>query len=99
MTRLIVVLALLSGCSVVLQSKPSRASATCSTTPAFWIADSVGAAAGAAAIATGLAMGPSDGANAIAGAGVIAGIVYLASAHNGYKWARGCREAPAVAAR
>lgn len=99
MIRLLAVLVLASGCSVALQAKP-RAAAKCSTTPAFWIADSVGVAAGAAAITTGLAMDSGDTANAVAGVGVIAGIVYLASAHNGYRWSRECSSGPtSVASR
>ena len=110
MVRFLVALALVStGCSVVLQKKPSSsggvASTTeCSTTNAYWIADTViaGLAAGAAISATPALDGNPDAKNITIGVGILTAIVYFASAHNGYKWRRECavnRESMPVAAR
>ena len=95
MSKFLVVLALASGCSIALQSKPK--SASCSTTPVFWIADSVGVAASVAALAVGLIVPRYTEAAAPA---AITSVAYLASAHNGYKWAGQCRaRTESIAAR
>jgi hypothetical protein len=92
MIRSLVVLALVSGCSVALQAKPQKTAAKCSTTNAYWIADLVGVAAGLAAVAVAeVTSNESDAPNAIAGVGLVGGVVFAASASNGYKWARECR--------
>lgn len=87
MSKVLLVLAL-SGCSVALQSRPTAASSDCSTSHAYWIADAVGAVAGAAAVGVGLAT-EQDG-YLIAGTAAVASVIYLASAHNGYKWRARC---------
>ncbi len=89
MTKILAVLALASGCSIALQSKPKTAGADCSTSHAYWIADAVGVAAGVAAIAAGLYVGGQAG-NVISGPGALGSVLYLASAHNGYKWRAQC---------
>jgi uncharacterized membrane protein YebE (DUF533 family) len=93
----VAVLALVSGCSVALQKKPSSgkvATSECSATSAYWIADTVGAVAGAGTALAGFAFGGdsehTDRNYTIGGVAALASIVYLASAHNGYKWAHQC---------
>jgi hypothetical protein len=106
MSRFLVVLALVSGCSVALQKKPPAsqvATSECSTTPAFWIADTVGVIASAVAIGAAISM-RDDGAempNLIGAAGAFAGVGYVASAVSGRRWARECRagESAPVAVR
>lgn len=85
MRSLALVLAL-SGCSVALQSKPGAKSG-CHTSHAYWIADAVVAAAGTAALAYAIA---TPGEDVIAAPGALVGVLFLASAHNGYKWRREC---------
>jgi hypothetical protein len=88
-------LALVSGCSVALQKKPASnkvATSECSTTSAYWIADYTGVAAGAGGLALAVTGQDSDAKMAIGYSAALAGLVYLASAMNGQKWARQCRE-------
>lgn len=86
---------------MALQSKPKVgrvATSECSTSSAYWIADTVGVAAGVAALAYSIAKsGDSDTTNTIGGVGAFGGVLYLASAGNGYKWARQCRESQEIA--
>lgn len=97
MLRIVALLALVSGCSIALQSKPSTgrvAASECSTSSAYWIADAVGVAAAVAAMTYSAATSDrgSDRANIIGGAGAVGGILYAASAGNGYRWAHECRD-------
>lgn len=94
--RLLVLAVLLSGCSIALQSKPAkgvaRSTSGCSTTHAYWIADAVGVVASAAAVAYALSkQGDAPSADGAAGAaGGVVGVLYLASAGNGYRWRSQC---------
>ena len=81
---------MVSGCSVALQSKPKNGGHDCSTSHAYWIADAVGAIAGAAALTYAIANRGGDGDRAVGGVGGVIGVLYLASAHNGFKWRRQC---------
>ncbi|MGE0402705.1 MAG: hypothetical protein AB7T06_38735 [Kofleriaceae bacterium] len=95
MTRIALVLALVSGCSVALQSKPSKragvAASECTTSSGLWIADAVGVAASVAAISYGRITDNEDQGNLISGVGAITGLLYTASMGNGIRWTNECR--------
>jgi hypothetical protein len=109
MSRLLVVLALVSGCSVALQAKPPKtgsvAASGCTTSSTYWIADGVGVGVGAAAAigGTALALANRDGNEEvgwmIAGAGAMTAVLYYASADSGRDWARECAASSSVASR
>lgn len=92
MIKALAVVLVMSGCSVALQSKPSKgvaSSNSCSTSHAYWVADALGVVAGVAAIAYGVSRN-DDAGNLSAGVGAVGGVLYLASAGNGIKWRRQC---------
>jgi hypothetical protein len=90
MAKVLVLVAFLSGCSVALQAKPNKtATRDCHTTHAYWVADAVLATASVAALSYAIA-NYGDDKLATLGAGGVTGIVFLASAHNGYKWRGEC---------
>lgn len=90
MIKALAVVLVMSGCSVALQSKPTKVSGGgCSTSHAYWIADAIGVVAGVAAIAYGAAT-RTDAGNIAAGTGAIGGVLYLSSAGNGHAWRKQC---------
>lgn len=103
---LVVAVSLMSGCSVALQREPSTRVATtneCSTTSAYWIADTTGAVAGATVAAVWASKGLDSDMNLfIAAAGASYALIYALSASDGHKWANQCRasqEAAPIASR
>lgn len=90
MLKGIAVVLALSGCSIALQSKPAKggASKECHTTHVYWVADAVLAAASVAAMGYAIADGRDR--VAAAGAGGVVGVLFMASAHNGYRWRGEC---------
>ncbi|RPH64964.1 MAG: hypothetical protein EHM89_00040 [Acidobacteria bacterium] len=92
--RIILIVVLLSACSIAFQSRPPATagrSASCWSHRVFAIADLVGVAASVAAITTGLVLN-DDRSAAIAGPAALTVIAYTASADNGWKWGNRCRE-------
>lgn len=90
MSRFLVVLALVSGCSVALQKKPKQAE--CSTTSAYWIADlAIAAAVAVSSVAYAeLGSDESDIPNTVGGVGLFTGLAFGISADSGHRWAREC---------
>jgi hypothetical protein len=82
------------GCSVAFMDKPRTAQSdrgSCSKATAYL--DSVGVGAAIATSATALIAldRDSDTQNVVVGTALMAGIFYLASADNGFTWAKECR--------
>lgn len=98
MARFLVLLALVSGCSVTLQARPQRAggvvSAGCTTGSGYWIADAAISGVALATGAAGFVVAETDGnktaGQVMAGVGILSGLIYYASMDNGRKWAREC---------
>lgn len=97
MIKMLAVAVLVAGCSVSLQKKPSAgkvSSADCSTTSAYWIADTAlagaGIATGAAVTAYSIAEDGSDMMRLAAGVGLVSSMIYLASAERGRAWSAEC---------
>jgi hypothetical protein len=90
MRNLLLVLVLVSGCSLTFQSRPTADRVTsCSTTSAYWIADSVGVVASVATLVASFFVKDSQAEYAAPAA--VTSVIYLASTGNGYRWARDCR--------
>lgn len=93
------------GCSIAFQSKPvkgqTRAQSGCSTSHVPWVVDAVTVAASAAAVTYAVIRRGEPEANLVGGVGAMGGILYLASAGNGYRWRSQCAasETAAVAIR
>jgi hypothetical protein len=81
----------LSGCSIALQSKPSKGRSECTSSPMLAVVDTVAMVAAVGAVAAGVVIG-GDAGNVTSGVGAMAGIGYLASADNGFTWAGQCRD-------
>jgi hypothetical protein len=96
--RLLVLVTLLSGCSIALQSKPTngvaRAQSGCSTSSVYWIADAslaaLSAIGGTVAYVSTSDTENSDLGVTAAGFAALASVVYLASAGNGHRWRSQC---------
>jgi hypothetical protein len=96
MKRILILAALTSGCSLSVMRKPQTGNVTdtsCTRSRLPAIVDTVIVAA--AAVTAGVAMATIDGDSqtreAIAGPAVLGGVLFTASAGNGYRWARECR--------
>lgn len=92
MQKLALSLILTTGCSVAFQSKPTTTAANdCSASPGTAVVDTIGAVALGVGAGVGIARGGDEG-NAIAGVALVVGVLYAASAGNGYRWAEQCRQ-------
>ena len=97
--RTIAMLLLTASCSVFLQSKPKEGRGQCSESAMLAVVDTVLLVGAASEVVVGTAIGGESG-RLIAGPNGVVGILFLASADNGFKWATACRrlnEAPAGA--
>jgi hypothetical protein len=91
MRRILMLAILASGCSIALQSKPSKGRNECSSSPMLAVVDTVVMVAAVGAGVAGVVIGGDTG-NVTTGVSLMTGIGYLASADNGFTWAGKCRE-------
>ena len=103
MLKVVALVAVLSGCSLTLQSKPKagqmRAQSGCSTSSGFWVADMVLSAASAGALVY-LASRRGEPEGVAAGPAALSAIVFYASGDNGRRWRNQCAaDAAPVTAR
>jgi hypothetical protein len=91
--RILLTLALVSGCSFALQSRPATGRNECTSSRVPAIVDTViTAGAVAAVVYGGIVRNGTDAGNVTAGIGAVGGVVYLGSAVEGYRWSGACRE-------
>lgn len=92
--RLFLAAALLPGCAVAFQDRPSRHAATERCSPSkLWIADAVLMVGSVGAAVAGQFIG-GDGGNTMTGVSLLGGVVELASMNNGRKWSSACQRGP-----
>lgn len=90
--RKLLILALSSGCSFALQSRPPKGRNECTASPVFAVVDTIVTAAALGATIYG-ASRVDDTGNVVAGTGGLTTIAFMASAGSGYRWAGQCQEA------
>lgn len=105
MSKLMVAVVLMAGCSLAFQSRPTtgvaRAQSGCSTSHVPWVADALGVAAGVAAMTLSVINRDDGDANIYGGIGAMGSVLYTASMGNGIRWRRECAatEQRSIAAR